>query len=330
MINLKGKSFLTLLDYTTDEIEYLLSLAHKLKQDKVNGKEIQNLKNKNIVILFQKNSTRTRCAFEVAAFDQGMHVTYLDSQGSQMGTKESIKDTAQVLGRMYDGIEFRGYEQNDVEILAQYSGVPVWNGLTNQYHPTQVLADFMTIQECLSKKLSGIKFVYIGDNQNNVCNSLMIGCAKMGINFVGCGPKQLFPKPQLIAQYEAIAQKTGAKINFTEDINDATSEADVIYTDVWVSMGEKQELWKTRINLLKKYQVTMEIMKNARPTALFLHCLPSFHNQETEIGKEIFKKFDLEALEVTDEVFESKYSVVFDQAENRLHSIKAIMLATLV
>ncbi|ACU78473.1 ornithine carbamoyltransferase (ArcB) [synthetic Mycoplasma mycoides JCVI-syn1.0] len=327
-LNLKGKSFLKLLDFCPREIRYLLDLSRDLKRAKYTGNEIQTMQGKNVVLLFQKDSTRTRCAFEVAALDQGAHVTYLGPSGSQFGKKESVADTARVLGRMYDAIEFRGYEQAVVEELAKYSGVPVYNGLTNEFHPTQILADFLTVEE-YKGNLKGLKFVFAGDTRNNVATSLMIGCAKMGMHFVGAAPKQLWPSQDLIDQSKEIAKETNAIISFTEDMKQACSDADVIYTDVWVSMGEPAEVWESRINLLKPYQVNMDAIKVAKPDVIFMHCLPSFHDLNTEIGRQIYEKFNIPEMEVTNEVFESKHSVVFEQAENRLHTIKAVMVATI-
>ncbi|QVK06715.1 ornithine carbamoyltransferase [Mycoplasma mycoides] len=327
-LNLKSKSFLKLLDFCPREIRYLLDLSRDLKRAKYTGNEIQTMQGKNVVLLFQKDSTRTRCAFEVAALDQGAHVTYLGPSGSQFGKKESVADTARVLGRMYDAIEFRGYEQAVVEELAKYSGVPVYNGLTNEFHPTQILADFLTVEE-YKGNLKGLKFVFAGDTRNNVATSLMIGCAKMGMHFVGAAPKQLWPSQELIDQSKEIAKETNAIISFTEDMKQACSDADVIYTDVWVSMGESAEVWESRINLLKPYQVNMDAIKIAKPDVIFMHCLPSFHDLNTEIGRQIYEKFNIPEMEVTNEVFESKHSVVFEQAENRLHTIKAVMVATI-
>ncbi|QVK01863.1 ornithine carbamoyltransferase [Mycoplasma mycoides subsp. capri] len=327
-LNLKGKSFLKLLDFCPREIRYLLDLSRDLKRAKYTGNEIQTMQGKNVVLLFQKDSTRTRCAFEVAALDQGAHVTYLGPSGSQFGKKESVADTARVLGRMYDAIEFRGYEQAVVEELAKYSGVPVYNGLTNEFHPTQILADFLTVEE-YKGNLKGLKFVFAGDTRNNVATSLMIGCAKMGMHFVGAAPKQLWPSQDLINQAKEISKETNAIISFTEDMKQACSDADVIYTDVWVSMGEPAEVWESRINLLKPYQVNMDAIKVAKPDVIFMHCLPSFHDLNTEIGRQIYEKFNIPEMEVTNEVFESKHSVVFEQAENRLHTIKAVMVATI-
>ncbi|HHX78130.1 MAG TPA: ornithine carbamoyltransferase [Acholeplasmataceae bacterium] len=331
----KKSNLLTLLDYSPKEINYLISSARKLKKEKRKGKINKSLFGKNIVILFQKDSTRTRCAFEVAAMDLGIGVTYIGPTGSQMGKKESVKDTARVLGRMYDGIEFRGYLQNDVEILGEYSGVPIWNGLTDVYHPTQILADLLTITEKF-KKLKGIKVVYLGDARNNVANSLMIGCAKMGMHFVACSPKSLWPTSELINICKEIAIQTEAVIEFSEKPLEATKDADVLYGDVWVSMGEPKEVWKERIQLLHSFQINKTLMDNAKERAIFMHCLPAFHGKNTEIGLEIateygnlYKEIKNGEMEVTDEVFESLKSVVFDEAENRMHTIKAVILATL-
>lgn len=326
--NLRGKSFLTLLDYSPLEITYLLDLAAKLKEEKHKGVNQKRLIGKNIVIIFEKDSTRTRCSFEVAANDLGMGVTYLGPTGSQMGKKESIKDTARVLGRMYDAIEYRGFKQETVDILSEYSGVPVYNGLTDEFHPTQILADFLTIREHF-KKLKGIKFAYLGDARNNMGNSLMVGAAKMGLDFRAVAPKQLLPNEELVKRCQEIALTTGAKITLTDDVILGTKDADVIYTDVWVSMGEPDEVWKERIELLLPYQVNKKVMENANQKAIFLHCLPAFHNLETKIGLDIYQKYNLSGLEVTEEVFESKQSLVFDEAENRMHTIKAVIDATL-
>ena len=326
-INLNGRSFLTLLDYTEDEIRYLLDLAKFYKTAKKMGKPHKELEGKNIAILFEKDSTRTRCAFEVAAMDLGIGVTYIGPNGSQMGKKESIRDTARVLGRMYDGIEYRGFSQDTLKDLSEFSGVPVWNGLTDDYHPTQVLADILTIEEKLGK-LKGINFVYMGDARNNVANSLMIGCAKMGINFTACAPKDLYPSQDLVNKSTEIARKNGSRITLTDDIYLGTKNADVVYTDVWVSMGEPDEVWKERIKKLNRYQVNIEVMENAKENAIFMHCLPAFHDLNTKIGKEIYDKFKIKEMEVTNEVFESKNYVVFDEAENRMHTIKAIIVAT--
>lgn len=327
-IDLRGRNFLTLLDYTPLEIRYLLDLAKDLKNKKHNGIPHRYLNNKNIVLLFEKTSTRTRCAFEVAGLDLGMGVTYLDPGSSQMGKKESIEDTARVLGRMYDGIEYRGYDQSIVEELARCAGVPVWNGLTTQFHPTQMLADVMTVEENFGH-LDGIKLVFMGDARNNVANSLMVVCAKMGMHFVACGPKELWPDKELVNKCKEIAKETNGSIEMTEDIMEASKDADVIYTDVWVSMGEPDDVWADRIKLLSPYQVNMKVMDNANPNAIFLHCLPSFHDLNTTIGKDINEKFGLKEMEVTDEVFTSSKSKVFDEAENRLHTIKAVVYATM-
>ncbi len=328
-MNLKGRHLLTLLDFTPEEINYLLELASKLKYEKKNGISHQVLKGKNIVLLFEKDSTRTRCAFEVAGYDLGMNVTYIGSSGSQMGKKESIADTARVLGRMFDGIEYRGFKQETVESLAKYSGVPVWNGLTDKFHPTQILADFLTIKEHKGK-LKGIKFAYFGDGRYNMGNSYMVGSAKMGLDFRMVGPKELWPSQDLIDKCLSIAKETGAKITLTESVDEGVKDCDVISTDVWVSMGEADSVWAERINLLKPYQVNSELMKKAKKDAIFIHCLPSFHNLETKIGYEVYEKFGLNGLEVTEDVFEGKQSVVFDEAENRLHTIKAAIYASMV
>lgn len=327
-INLKGRNFLTLLDYTPEEIRYLLDLSHELKEKKKNGIPHRYLEGKNIVLLFEKTSTRTRCAFEVAGLDLGMGVTYLDPGSSQMGKKESIADTAKVLGRMYDGIEYRGYAQEIVEELANNAGVPVWNGLTTEFHPTQMLADVMTVEENFGH-LKGIKLVFMGDARNNVANSLMVVCAKMGMHFVSCGPRDLWPDEDLVNKCKEIAKETGSVIEMTEDVMEASSNADVIYTDVWVSMGEPDDVWNERIKLLSPYQVNIKVMNNANDNAIFLHCLPSFHDLNTTIGKDIYEKFGLKEMEVTDEVFSSSKSKVFDEAENRLHTIKAVVYATM-
>ena len=327
-MNLKGKSFLKLLDFTPEEIKGLIDLAKKLKAEKKSGKAHELCKGKNIALIFEKTSTRTRCAFEVAAADLGMHPVYLDPQGSQIGKKESIADTARVLGRMFDGIEYRGFGQEVVEELAEYAGVPVWNGLTNEFHPTQILADFMTIEEHFGT-LEGKKLVYMGDARYNMGNSLMVGCAKMGMHFVACAPKKYFPESELVAECQAIAKETGAVIEFIEDPMVATKGADVIYTDVWVSMGEPADVWKERIEDLLPYQVNMKLMDNAGESCVFMHCLPAFHDLNTTIGRDIYEKFGISAMEVTDEVIESYRSIVFDEAENRMHTIKAVMAATL-
>ncbi len=327
-MNLQGKSFLKLLDFTPAEIEGLIDLAASLKAKKKAGIPHKLHEGKNIALIFEKTSTRTRCAFEVAARDLGMGVTYLDPTGSQIGKKESIADTARVLGRMYDGIEYRGYGQEIVEELAHYAGVPVWNGLTNEFHPTQILADFLTIREKFGK-LKGIKFVYIGDARYNMGNSLMVGCAKMGMHFVACAPKKYFPNAALVAECEAVAKETGATLTFEENPTTAVKNADVIYTDVWVSMGEPAEVWEERIRELSPYQVNTALMNIAGERAVFMHCLPAFHDLKTTVGKEINQKFGIDAMEVTNEVFESPQSIVFDEAENRMHTIKAVMAATL-
>ena len=327
-MNLQGKSFLKLLDFTPAEIEGLIDLAADLKAKKKAGIPHKLHEGKNIALIFEKTSTRTRCAFEVAARDLGMGVTYLDPTGSQIGKKESIADTARVLGRMYDGIEYRGFGQEIVEELAHFAGVPVWNGLTNEFHPTQILADFLTIREKFGN-LSGIKFVYMGDARYNMGNSLMVGCAKMGMHFVACAPKKYFPDAALVAKCEQIAKETGATLAFEEDPATAVKNADVIYTDVWVSMGEPAEVWEERIRELSPYQVNMALMEEAGKKTVFMHCLPAFHDLKTTVGKEIGEKFHIDAMEVTDEVFESSRSIVFDEAENRMHTIKAVMAATL-
>jgi ornithine carbamoyltransferase len=329
-MNLKNRNFLKLLDFEPQEIEYLLQLAGKLKAQKKKGIEQQALRGKNIALIFEKTSTRTRCAFEVAAYDQGAHVTYLGPSGSQIGHKESMKDTARVLGRMYDGIEYRGYGQTIVEELAQYAGVPVWNGLTNEFHPTQVLADLLTMQEHSDKTFSEMKLCYLGDARYNMGNSLMVGSAKMGIDFRIAAPAGYQPDPELVKTCCEIARHTGATITVTDDVTEAVTGCDFLYTDVWVSMGEPAEAWEERIKLMKPYQVDKQMMKlTGNPNVKFLHCLPAFHNCETKIGKEIYEKYGLSALEVTDEVFESEASLVFDEAENRMHTIKAVMVATL-
>lgn len=327
-MNLRGRSFLTLLDYSQDEILYLLDLAAKLKEEKKKGIPHRMHEGKNIALIFEKTSTRTRCSFEVAAADLGMHAVYLDPKGSQLGKKESIADTARVLGRMFDGIEYRGYGQEYVNALADYSGVPVWNGLTNEFHPTQILADFLTIREHLGR-LKNVKLVYMGDARYNMGNSLMVGCARMGMHFVACAPSAYFPDQQLINKCMKIAEETGAVIEFEEKPQKAVTGADVIYTDVWVSMGEEEEVWEKRIHDLLPYQINQNLMNMARDDCLFMHCLPAFHDLNTTIGLDIYNKYGLNALEVTDEVFESKHSVVFDEAENRMHTIKAVMAATL-
>lgn len=327
-MNIKGQSFLKLLDFTPKQIGEFIDLAAQLKAKKKGGELVDVLKGKNIAIIFEKTSTRTKCSFEVAAHDLGMGVTYLDPTGSQIGKKESIKDTARVLGRMFDGIEYRGFEQEIVEQLSEYAGVPVWNGLTNEFHPTQILADFLTLKEKFGK-LEGLKFVYMGDARYNMGNSLMVGCAKMGMHFVACAPKKYWPAQELIDECQAVAKETGATLEFVEDPMVATKDANAIYTDVWVSMGEPDEVWEERINDLLPYRVTMDLINNADKDVVFMHCLPAFHDLDTKIGKQIYEKFGLTEMEVTDEVFESEHSVVFDEAENRMHTIKAVMAATL-
>lgn len=328
--NLHNRNFLKLLDFTPEEIKYLLDLAAKLKKAKYEGTEKQYLKGKNIALIFEKASTRTRCAFEVAAYDQGAHVTYLGPTGSQIGQKESMKDTARVLGGMYDGIEYRGYGQAIVEELAKYAGVPVWNGLTNEFHPTQILADFLTMTEYSDKPLDKMVFCYLGDARYNMGNSLMVGSAKMGIDFRIAAPKACQPSEELVVKCRAIAKKTNAKITITENVDEAVRNADFLYTDVWVSMGEPDSVWEERIMQLKPFQVNMKVIeKTGNPDVKFLHCLPAFHNRETKVGEDIFLKFGLDGMEVTEDVFESEYSIAFDEAENRLHTIKAVMVATL-
>ena len=326
-MNLQGRDFLKLLDYTPEEILYLIDLAAKLKEKKKKGVPHDELRGKNIALIFEKTSTRTRCSFEVAAHDLGMQVTYLDPSGSQIGKKESIADTARVLGRMFDGIEYRGFGQDIVEELARYAQVPVWNGLTNEFHPTQMIADMLTVREHIGY-LKDVKFVYMCDARYNMGNSLMVTCAKLGMDFVACTSRAYFPDKKLVGICEEIAKKTGATITLTEDV-DRVRDADVIYTDVWVSMGEPAEVWKERIDSLKPYQVNRSVMELAKPTAIFMHCLPAFHDLKTTVGREVYEKFGLSELEVTDEVFESEQSVVFDEAENRMHTIKAIMYATM-
>ena len=327
-MNLAGRDFLTLKDFTPEEITYLIDLAGELKAKKKQGIPHEELKGKNVALIFEKTSTRTRCAFEVAAYDLGMHVTYLDPSGSQIGKKESIADTARVLGRMYDGIEYRGFGQEIVEELAKYAGVPVWNGLTNEFHPTQMLADMLTIREKFGH-LKGIKLVYMGDARYNMGNSLMVACAKLGMRFVACTAREYFPSRELVEYCESVAKETGAAITLTEDVAEGTRGADVIYTDVWVSMGEPEAVWEERIRALKPYQVNGKVMENAGEQAIFMHCLPAFHDLKTTIGREIYEKFGITEMEVTDEVFEGSRSVVFDEAENRMHTIKAVMYATL-
>ncbi|MBP0990509.1 MAG: ornithine carbamoyltransferase [Oscillospiraceae bacterium] len=327
-MNLKGKNFLKLLDFSSEEIDYLINLAAELKQKKKNGIEHKLCSGKNIALIFEKTSTRTRCSFEVAAHDLGMNVTYLDPDSSQMGKKESIADTARVLGRMFDAIEYRGYEQSIVEELAEYAKIPVYNGLTNEFHPTQILADFLTIKEHFGR-LKGINLVYMGDARYNMGNSLMVGCAKMGVNFTACAPKKYFPDQKLIEICREVAKETGAKLEFCEDTKAATKGADVIYTDIWVSMGEPICVWEERIKDLSDYQVNESVMENAGQNAVFMHCLPSYHDKKTTVGKEMCEKFGRDSLEVTDRVFESAQSIVFDEAENRMHTIKAVIAATL-
>ena len=327
-MNLKGRSYLKLLDFTPEEIQYLIDLAADLKARKKNGVAHDMYRGKNIALIFEKTSTRTRCAFEVAAHDLGMGVTYLDPSGSQIGKKESIADTARVLGRMFDGIEYRGYGQEIVEELARYAGVPVWNGLTNEFHPTQILADFLTIREHFGR-LKGINFIYMGDARYNMGNSLMVGCAKMGLNFTACAPEKYFPDAELVRICRSIAAETGASITLSTDPMTAVRNADVIYTDVWVSMGEPLEIWEERIADLHPYQVNRALMNAAGAECVFMHCLPAFHDHKTTIGREMGEKFNRDAMEVTDEVFESPQSLVFDEAENRMHTIKAVMAATL-
>ena len=327
-MNLQGRNFLTLKDFTPDEITYMIDRAAELKAQKKAGIEHHNHAGKNIALIFEKTSTRTRCSFEVAAHDLGMHVTYLDPSGSQIGKKESIADTARVLGRMYDGIEYRGFGQEIVEELAKYAGVPVWNGLTNEYHPTQMLADMLTVREHLGT-LKGLRLTYMGDARYNMGNSLMVTCAKLGLHFTACTNKHYFPNAELVKQCEAWAKENGGSVTLTEDVAEGTKDADVIYTDVWVSMGEPDEVWAERIETLLPYQVNKAAMANAKDSCIFMHCLPAFHDLNTGIGRQIHEKFGLDAMEVTDEVFESAQSVVFDEAENRMHTIKAVMDVTL-
>jgi ornithine carbamoyltransferase len=328
--NLRNRNFLKLLDFTPAEIKYLLKLSADLKAAKYAGTEQPRLTGKNIVLLFEKDSTRTRCAFEVAALDQGAHVTYLGPAGSQMGKKESMKDTARVLGRMYDGIEYRGYAQEIVETLGAYAGVPVWNGLTTEFHPTQILADFLTMMEHCDKPLHQVSFAYLGDAKNNMGNSLMVGAAKMGMDFRAVAPKQCWPEAELVAKCLEIAKETGAKITLTDKVEEGVKGVDFLYTDVWVSMGEPAAVWEERIKLLTPYQINMNVVKaTGNPNVKFMHCLPAFHNLETEVGRDIYAKFGLESMEVSEDVFESPMSIVFDEAENRLHTIKAVMVATL-
>jgi len=329
-LNLRNRSFLKLLDFTPTEIQFLLDLSFDLKRAKYSGTEQKKLKGKNIALIFEKTSTRTRCAFEVAAFDQGANVSYLGPSGTQIGSKESMKDTARVLGRMYDGIEYRGFGQELVETLAEFAGVPVWNGLTDEFHPTQVLADLMTMKEHSLKSLNEISYCYSGDARNNMGNSLLVGAAKMGMDFRAAAPKELQPSAELVKKAKDIASETGARILITDNLEKAVKGVDFLYTDVWVSMGEPEDAWEKRIHLLKPYQINRKVIElTGNPHIKFLHCLPSFHNRETMVGENIFRKFGLDAMEVTDEVFESKASIVFDQAENRVHTIKAVMVATL-
>ncbi|GIK61134.1 MAG: ornithine carbamoyltransferase [Ignavibacteriota bacterium] len=329
-INLKNKSFLKLLDFNPKEIRYLLDLSKKLKAEKQKGVEKKKLKGKNIALIFEKTSTRTRCAFEVASFDQGANVTYIGPTGSQIGHKETMKDTARVLGRMYDGIEYRGFGQSIVEELAEFSEVPVWNGLTDEFHPTQVLADLLTMEEHSKKKLNKLSFCFLGDARNNMGNSLMVGGVKMGMDVRLCAPKENWPEEELVKKCKAIAKETGAKITLTEKVEEGVNGVDFLYTDVWLSLGEPAEKWEERIKLMKPYQVNMNVINlTHNPKVKFLHCLPAFHNKDTKVGKEIFNKYELDGMEVSEEVFESKHSIVFDQAENRLHTIKAVMVATL-
>ena len=327
-MNLQGKNFLTLKDFTPEEIRYFLDVAKDLKDKKKKGIPHKELEGKNIALIFEKTSTRTRCSFEVAAHDLGMGVTYLDPSGSQIGKKESIADTARVLGRMFDGIEYRGFGQEIVEALAEYAGVPVWNGLTNEYHPTQMLADLLTVEEQFGH-LEGIRLTYMGDARYNMGNSLMIACSKMGMHFTACAPKEYFPSAELVAQCEEYAKASGGSITLTEDVKEGTTDADVLYTDVWVSMGEPDEVWEERIRALSPYQINATAMANAKDTAVFMHCLPAFHDLKTKIGREIYEKYGLKEMEVTDEVFERYAEVVFREAENRMHTIKAVMYATL-
>ncbi len=327
-VNVRGRSFLTLLDYTPEEINYLLNLAAEFKRMKANGVEHKWLTDKQVVLLFEKTSTRTRCAFEVGARDLGMGVTFLDPGSSQMGKKESLADTAKVLGRMYDGIEYRGFKQSVVEDLARYSGVPVWNGLTDDFHPTQMLADILTVREEFGD-VRGRKLTFFGDARNNVANSLMVVCAKLGMHFCACGPKELMPKAELVEKCQAVAAETGAVLEFTDDVAQGAKDCDVLYTDIWVSMGEPDSVWEHRIKLRLPYQVNQKVMDMAKPNAIFMHCLPSFHDRDTTIGEDIYQKYGLEAMEVTDDVFLGKHARQFDEAENRMHTIKAVMYATL-
>lgn len=328
-MNLKGRSFLTLRDFTPEEILYLIDLSAEVKEKKKNRVPVDNWRGQNVALIFEKDSTRTRCSFEVAAHDMGMGTTYLGPTGSQIGKKETIEDTARVLGRMFDGIEYRGYAQSIVQTLADYAGVPVWNGLTTEFHPTQMLADVLTMREEFGNDLSGRKLTFMGDAGNNVGNSLMVVCAKLGIDFCACGPEKQMPAPELVEQCRAIAAENGSTITLTEDVDEGARNASFIYTDIWVSMGEPDSLWAERIKLLKPYQVTADVMAKAAPDAIFMHCLPSFHDRHTTVGEDIYEKFGLPEMEVTNEVFEGPRSRVFDEAENRMHTIKAVMYATL-
>ena len=329
-VNLKNRSFLKLLDFTPEEIQYFLDLAADLKKAKREGKERKTLVSKNIALIFEKTSTRTRCSFEVAAYDQGAHVTYLGPTGSQIGIKETMKDTARVLGRMYDGIEYRGFAQTTVEELAEYAGVPVWNGLTNEFHPTQILADFLTMREHSDKPLNQVSYAYLGDSRFNMGNSLLVGGAKMGMDVRIVAPKALQPAAELVAECRKVAEQTGARITITDDVDAGVKGCDFIYTDIWVSMGEPDEVWKERIAMLLPYQVNAKLMeRTGNPNCKFMHCLPSYHNRDTKAGEDVFQKFGLDGVEVTEDVFESPASIVFDEAENRMHTIKAVMVATL-
>jgi len=330
MMDLKGKSFLTLKDFTQEEIKYFIDLAKKLKQEKYSGTEKKRLQGKNIALIFEKDSLRTRCSFEVSAYDQGANVVYIGAQGSHMGKKESVKDTARVMGRMFHGIEYRGFSQRDMEVLAEYSKVPVWNGLSDEDHPTQVLADFLTIEEHIDKPLKDVNFVYIGDGRNNMANALMIGASKVGMNFKIAAPKELFPEDTLVKECRKVSEENGGNITITDDLYKAVEGADVLCTDVWLSMGEEKELWKKRIETLMPYQINSKLINACKnENVKFMHCLPAFHNTETKVGQEIYQKFGYQALEVTEDVFEGPNSIVFDEAENRLHTIKAVMVATL-
>ena len=329
-VNLKNRSFLKLLDFTPEEIQYLLDLAAELKRAKREGRERKTMTGKNIALIFEKTSTRTRCSFEVAAYDQGAHVTYLGPSGSQIGIKETMKDTARVLGRMYDGIEYRGFAQTTVEELAKYSGVPVWNGLTNEFHPTQILADFLTMREHSDKPLNQVSYAYLGDARFNMGNSLLVGGAKMGMDVRIVAPKALWPAAELVAECRKVAEETGARITITDDVDAGVKGCDFIYTDIWVSMGEPDEVWKERIDMLMPYQVNAKLMaRTGNPNCKFMHCLPSYHNRDTKAGEDVYQKFGLDGVEVTEDVFESPASIVFDEAENRMHTIKAVMVATL-